>query len=111
MNPTMFEIIIAISMLAVIIALAVWIRRYMALASVTRMMAMMTRAGLDPAIAAQRRDPRAAAIIKQSWRRCRRCPGEDLCDRWLAGEAAGDNDFCSNARAFRKLAESKAHTS
>jgi hypothetical protein len=32
--------------------------------------------------------------------RCRRCPVEDVCERWLAGELEGDNGFCPNANVF-----------
>ena len=43
-------------------------------------------------------------MLKTAQRRCRRCPREDLCDRWLAGEAPGSNAFCPNAQTFRILA-------
>ena len=35
--------------------------------------------------------------------RCRRCPVENLCERWLAGEIAGDNSFCLNAKIFASV--------
>ncbi len=50
MKPTIFEIGAAAVMVAVSVALVVWIRRYMAAASERRMMSMMKRAGLDPEI-------------------------------------------------------------
>jgi hypothetical protein len=97
MNPTLFEISVAIVMVAVSVALLVWIVRYMAAASKRRMTRMLKRAGLDPELAAH---GDAEAIIKEIRRRCRRCPSEALCERWLAGEEKGDNSFCPNVRVF-----------
>ncbi len=34
--------------------------------------------------------------------RCRRCPIENVCERWLAGEIEGDNSFCLNAKVFAR---------
>ncbi len=100
MNPTMFEIGVATVMVGVTVALVVWIRRYMAAASERRMMSMLQCAGLDPEIATQ---GETEAIIKDIRRRCRRCPSEAFCDRWLAGEEKGGNTFCPNARVFDML--------
>ncbi len=97
MNPAMIEIGVATVMLAVSVALVVWIRRYMAAASERRMMSMMKRAGLDPEIG---KHGDTEAIIKEIRRRCRRCQSEDLCERWLAREEKGGNIFCPNARVF-----------
>lgn len=101
MNPTLFEISAAIVMVAVTVALIVWIRRYMAGASERRMMSMLQRAGLDPEIAMQ---GDTEAITKEIRRRCRRCDSEALCERWLAGEEKGENVFCPNAQVFEELA-------
>jgi hypothetical protein len=98
MNPTIFEIGAAAVMVAVSVALVVWIRRYMAAASERRMMSMMKRAGLDPEIG---KHGDTEAIIKEV--RCRRCQSEDLCERWLAREEKGGNIFCPNARVFDML--------
>ena len=107
MNPTLFEIGVAILMVAASVALVVWISRYLAAASGRRMMRMLTCAGVDPEVA-RRGDSEA---IKQDVRsRCRRCRSEDLCDRWLAGNVAGDNSFCPNAEIFRILARTTART-
>ncbi|MBI4207752.1 MAG: hypothetical protein HY527_22250 [Betaproteobacteria bacterium] len=100
MNPTLFEIGVAIIMVAVSIALVVWFSRYMAAASGRRMMHMLTRAGVDPEVA---KHGDTEAIIQDVRSRCRRCRFEDLCDRWLAGKVEGDNSFCPNAQIFRSL--------
>ena len=113
MNPTLFEamleINVAIVMVAVTVAIFVWLQRSEAAASARRLMGMMTRVGLGPVIAAPG-DPRARAIMKATRRRCRRCPREDLCERWLAGEVEGGNTFCPNAQAFHILAETGGRT-
>ena len=100
MNPTSFEIGVAVFMAAVSIALVVWFSRYMAAASGKRMMHMLARAGVDPEVA---RHGDTEAIIQDVRNRCGRCRAEDLCDRWLAGKVEGDNSFCPNAQIFRIL--------
>ena len=100
MIPTLFQIGVAIIMVAVSIALVVWISRYMAAASGRRMMRMLTCAGVDPDVA---RHGDTETIIQDVRSRCRRCRSEDLCDRWLAGKVEGDNSFCPNAEIFRNL--------
>ena len=100
MNPTLFEIGVAIFMVAVSVALIVWFLRYQAAASEGRMMHMLTGAGVDPEIA---RHGDTEAIIQDLRSRCGKCRFEDLCDRWLAGKVGGDNSFCPNAQIFLKL--------
>ena len=100
MNPTLFEIGVAIFMLAVSFALVMWFSRYRAAVAGRRMMDMLTCAGVDPGVA---RQGDTEAILRDVRGRCRRCRSEDLCDRWLAGEVEGDNDFCPNAEIFRVL--------
>jgi hypothetical protein len=101
MSPTLFEIGVAIVMLAVIVALFVWFAKYLRASSERRMTRMLTRAGVDPDIAA-RGDK--AAIIEDVRRRCQKCQAEDLCERWLAGKVEGENTFCPNAQIFSALA-------
>ena len=101
MNPTPFEISVAILLLAVTVVLVMWIRRYMAAGSERRMMRMLARVGLDPEIAAT---GDRETIITEVRRRCRKCQSEDLCERWLAGEETGENAFCPNAHVFDVLA-------
>ena len=103
----MFEIYIAMIMVVVSVAIVVWFQKHLADASARRMTRMMTRVGLDPAIAASA-PPRGALLMKQMQRRCRRCPSADLCERWIAGVANGGNSFCPNARAFGIYARTAA---
>ncbi len=100
MGPT--QISVAIIMVGVAAAIIVWLQSSQAAASGRRMMGMMTRVGLDPGTATLD-EPRTMAIIKEARRRCRRCPREDLCDRWLAGKVKGGNTFCPNTQTFRIL--------
>ncbi|MFQ5619962.1 MAG: DUF6455 family protein [Rhodospirillales bacterium] len=106
MNPNlfeaMFEINVAVVMVAVTVVIFVWFQRSEAAASARRMMRTMTRVGVDPGIATHG-DRRTKVIIKEARRRCGRCPVEDVCDRWLAGKVEGGNTFCPNARTFRSL--------
>jgi len=105
MNPTLFEIGVAIFMLAVSIALVVWFFRYTAAASGRRMIHMLTHAGVNPEVARQGDNE---AIMRDVRSRCLRCRSEDLCDRWLAGKVEGDNSFCPNAQIFRSLTRTTA---
>lgn len=93
----------AITAVAVNVALLVWFRDSEAAASARRMTGMMARAGLGMGRATLV-FARTGAILDESRRRCRRCPREDLCNRWLAGEVEGSNAFCPNARTFGMLA-------
>jgi hypothetical protein len=100
MNPTLFEIGVAVVMVAVSLGLIVWFSRHMAAASRRRMMHMLARAGVDSEVA---KHGDTQAIIKDVQRRCLRCRSEGLCDRWLAGKVEGDHSFCPNAQIFRTL--------
>ncbi len=100
MDPTLFEIGVATSMLVASVALVVWFSRYLVASSESRMMHMLARAGVSPEVARQG-DTRA--IMQDVRSRCGRCMAEDLCDRWLAGKVEGDNSFCPNAQIFRVL--------
>jgi hypothetical protein len=100
MTPTLFEIGLAIFMVAVSVALIVWFSRYMATTSGRRVMRMLTRAGVDPEFAGH---DDAEAIMQAVRSRCRRCRSEGLCDRWFAGNLEGDDSFCPNAKIFRIL--------
>jgi hypothetical protein len=102
MDP--IQISIAVIMVGVACAGVVWLYTSEASASIGRMMAMMERAGLDPRTATLD-DPRTMTIRKEMRRRCRRCPREELCDRWLAGKVEGNNSFCPNAESFNLVRE------
>ncbi len=104
MNPTLFEIGVALVMMAVIVALFVWLTRYLRASSEKRMMRMLMRAGVDHDIAA-RGDKEA--IFEDIRSRCRKCRAEDLCERWLAGKVEGENTFCPNAPIFSALTNNK----
>jgi hypothetical protein len=94
----LFEIGVAIVMVAVSVALVAWFFGYLTAASGKRMMQMLTLAGVDPEVA-RRGD--TEAIMRGVRSRCEKCRSEDLCDRWLAGKVEGDNSFCPNAQIFR----------
>jgi len=104
---TPIAISFAIFAVAVNVALFVLFRESLAAASARRTKGMLTRLGLSPG-AARLGDPRTKATLKAARQRCTRCPREDLCDRWLAGDVAGDNAFCVNARTFGALAGAEA---
>jgi hypothetical protein len=107
MGPT--QITVAIIMVGLAVAIIMWIQSSLAAASARRMKSMMARVGLNPG-PAMLRDLRTMATIKEARRRCRRCPREGLCERWLAGEVEGDNTFCPNAQIFDTLEESSGRT-
>ena len=70
----------------------------MAATSERRMLAMLECIGLDPSIAMPvKRDTVLECVIHASMKeirqRCRECTTVDLCERWLAGDQYGDNDF------------------
>ena len=101
------QISVAIILVGVAVAGIVWFQSSMAAASAKRIMGMMKRIGLDPE-AATLGDPQTMSIGKEMRRRCRECPSEDLCERWLAGKVKGGNTFCPNAETFRILARASA---
>ena len=96
----MFDISIAVTLVAVAAALVAWFLKYKAGTSERRMMRMLQCAGLDPEFA---RQADTESIIGEIRRRCRKCQSEDLCERWLAGLEKGDNIFCPNAPVFEEL--------
>jgi hypothetical protein len=92
--------------LVVVAAVLVWLfLKYKANSSERRMMQMLQRTGLDPAIAT---GGNTEAIIKEVRRRCRRCESEGPCERWLEGLEKGENDFCPNAEVFEELKRASA---
>ena len=104
MSPTLFEIGVALVMVAVVAFLFVWFARDLRANSEQRMTRMLERAGVDPELAA-RGDKQA--IIADIRGRCRRCPAENLCERWLLGKVGGENTFCPNAPIFSALAKNR----
>lgn len=100
MNMSMFQIGAAIVMVVLAFGLFIAIRQYMHAQSERRMTNMLERVGLDPAIASS---GNTAVIMKEIRQRCQSCATEDVCERWLAGEQIGENEFCPNARVFESL--------
>jgi hypothetical protein len=107
MIPT--HITVAILMVGVAVACLVWLQGSLSAASAKRLMGMMKRVGLDPGIATHD-DPRIKATMKEMRQRCRRCPREGVCERWLAGKFKGGNAFCPNAYTFGTLSVTDGHT-
>ena len=93
----------AITAVALNIVLFLWFRGSQAAASAERMKGMIARLGMGRG-SATLDFARTGAIMEETRRRCRRCPREDFCNRWLAGEVEGSNAFCPNAPTFDKLA-------
>jgi hypothetical protein len=100
MNMSLMQIIAAIAMLGVAAALFFGYRKYLAANSERRMRTMLESVGLDPALATSEEIP---TIMKEIRQRCQSCGSEDVCERWLAGNRKGDNEFCPNAKVFEIL--------
>jgi hypothetical protein len=79
----------------------IWFLKNLATNSEKRMTRMMQRVGLDSVVTSLDDYPNKKAI-KDARARCRRCPCEDLCERWLSGEVTGENTFCVNAPEFKR---------
>ncbi len=99
MNMTLSDMETAILFVVIAAAWIVWFRAKLVSGSLSRMRRMMTSVGLDPDNLASS-DAGAGLDMQAVRTRCRMCPAEDLCERWLAGEVAGDNGFCPNAKIF-----------
>jgi len=99
MNTTFFDFGVAIVLVSVTAILVFLFRRKLKFDSTRRMYRMMAKVGVYP-----RRFSRSnedADLDMQAVRtRCRMCPAEDRCERWLAGKIEGDNGFCPNAKVF-----------
>jgi len=102
MDSMIVNILIGVLMVGVGLALTAWYFGYLGASSESRMLRMLERAGVDPEIA-RRNDKKL--IIKDVRSRCRKCQSEAECERWLAGDAGGENTFCPNHRIFSRLAK------
>ena len=100
MGNSLIQMVGAILMVLVVGGLIVTWWNYQARNSERRRMSMLESLGLDPAIASGRDLPTIMNDVRQ---RCEHCQSEDMCERWLRGEVAGDNEFCPNARVFEIL--------
>jgi hypothetical protein len=103
MNSTLSDIGIAILLVVVATALIVWFCRTLEAASRSRLRRMMQSFGLNPDKLLTS-DGGICLNMHEVRVRCRKCPAEDQCERWLAGEIDGDNDFCPNSKIFGEAA-------
>ncbi len=99
MNTTLSDIGTAIPLVFIATALFVWFCKQLEAASRSRLRRMMASFGLDLDKVGSS-DAGTGLDMHAVQYRCRRCPVENVCERWLAGEIAGDNIFCPNAKIF-----------
>jgi hypothetical protein len=100
MNPTLFQIGVAVVLVAVNVAGIMWFLRHLRASSERRLNRMLKHAGVDNDIISQ---GDTEAIINDIRSRCQKCRSEALCDRWLDGDEEGENSFCPNAPVFSSL--------
>ena len=105
MNINVTELQIAIAFIFVTAVLVVWFRSKLASASRSRMYRMMARVGIYPRKSSRTGD-KWGLDMNAARSRCKMCPAEDVCERWLAGEIEGDNGFCPNASVFDGIVRS-----
>ena len=108
MSMSMFQVIATIFVAGATIFLFVMRRKHRSAASERRMVSMLERVGLDPAIASSGEpdtilECMIEASMKEIRQRCRACTTVNECERWLAGKEDGDNVFCPNAEVFNAL--------
>lgn len=104
MTPNLLQLIVAAAMAALALFLFWRLVEYKRAGSERRLRAMLTWARVDPALATAEA---SQSRMKALRRRCRRCSAEGICERWLAGELRGGNEFCPNAATLDEW----AHTS
>ena len=104
MNSTLSDIGIAILLVAAATALFMWFCRRLEAGSDSRLRRMMQSFGLDRDKLLTS-DAGTALDMHEVRVQCRKCPAEDRCERWLAGEIEGDNGFCPNAKIFGEAAK------
>jgi len=97
MDTTLTQFLAAIAMAGAAIAFVFLFRHYLAVNSERRMRAMLENVGVDPEVASL---ASIETIMSEVRKRCQSCKSESLCERWLAGEETGDNEFCPNAKVF-----------
>lgn len=102
MDISLTQILAAIVLLGLGLALVIGYRAYLVRNSERRMLSMIDSLGLDSDIASVAKYGPVMGEVRQ---RCRHCTAEDVCERWLRGEEEGDNAFCPNARVFNTLIE------
>ena len=97
-------------MLVVSVTMLLWLKKYRAAASASRLTDIMSYYALVPKIGTNDA-PRTEAIMKEVRQRCRKCQAKDVCEKWLDGKSKRRNTFCPNARTLRMLARTAGHTS
>lgn len=100
MTVSTVQVFVAAGMLFVALAIVFAFRGYLVASSERRMTRMLEKVGLDPEVVA---DGDIPTIMNDVRARCRACSSEGVCERWLAGEEEGGNDFCPNQRVFEIL--------
>ena len=100
MDVTLTQLIAAIVMVGLGLALVIGYRAYLNRNSERRMLSMIDSLGLDTDIAS---NEELGTLMVEVRQRCRGCTAEDVCERWLRGDEEGDNAFCPNARVFEIL--------
>ena len=100
MELPLIQVIAAIAMTGIALAIILGFWRYLTVNSERRMLAMIDSVGLDAEIATSGEIP---DIMKKVRQRCRSCPTEAVCERWLLRNEKGDNSFCPNAEVFEVL--------
>jgi len=100
MSGSLGQALVAILMLLVVLALTVFLRRFLVANSERRMLGMLTSMGIDPSVTTSGDIDKIMSEVRS---RCRHCAVEDKCERWLRGEEEGDNAFCPNHEVFELL--------
>ena len=108
MNMSLFPIIATAFVGGATVVLFVMRLKHNLAASERRMVIMLERVGLDPAIALSGEpDSIIECMIEGSMKkirqRCRACSTVNECERWIAGNDDSDNVFCPNVRVFGAL--------
>lgn len=102
MYETFTDLYVALILVGAALALILWFNRNELSASTGRMKLMMASIGLDR-WSDTHKDLASRAVLADARQRCKKCPKEDLCERWLAGKVEGNNGFCPNVPIFRSL--------
>ncbi len=100
MQYSIIELSVAFAMLGAVVLLVLGWQQFVKVNMIRRMAGMLAAVGLDPALAT---DPNLPRVMGEARQRCRHCPSEGVCERWLAGELSRENDFCPNAGVFAVL--------
>ena len=100
MDISFTQVVAAIIMIGVVLALVIAYRVYLVRNSERRMLSMLDSLGLDSDIAS---NDDLKTVMGEARQRCQSCTSEDVCERWLRGDEEGDNAFCPNARVFEIL--------